>query len=70
MTEELMTPEQVCEMLKISMSTLYKKRDIPRIKISRKMLRFSRSQVEKWLQSKYQRNKHQENKIKIMENVL
>ena len=73
MTEELMTPEQVCEMLKISKSTLYKKvskRKIPHIKISNKILRFSKVEIERWLRARAVKDSYQEKRTEILERII
>ena len=51
----LLTPEQVAEMLQIKLSTLYSwthQRKIPHLKVGR-LVRFSQSDLEKWLQTKH-----------------
>lgn len=73
MAEELIKPEQVCEMLKISMSALYKmvsKRRIPYKKISYKILRFSKPEIERWLKSKSVKDVYQKKQTEIMETIL
>ncbi|MFB0562992.1 MAG: helix-turn-helix domain-containing protein [Candidatus Lokiarchaeia archaeon] len=52
--EDLLTPEELCSMLKVKKQRLYEwvhLNRIPYIKVGR-FLRFSRSDIEAWLQSK------------------
>jgi len=51
---ELLTPEQVAEMLQVKLSTVYSwthQRVIPYFKVGR-LVRFTRSGIEKWLQER------------------
>lgn len=51
---ELLTPEQVAEMLQVKLSTLYSwthQRRIPHLKVGR-LVRFTQSDLEEWLQGK------------------
>jgi len=49
--EDLLTPEELCQLLHVKMSWLYRQvreRNIPFTKLG-KYLRFSRPSIEKWL---------------------
>ncbi len=52
---EILTPEQVCEFLQVSRRHLYdlalRQRRIPAIRISRKVIRFRRADIERWMKN-------------------
>ncbi|MFB0564716.1 MAG: helix-turn-helix transcriptional regulator [Candidatus Aminicenantaceae bacterium] len=73
MDDKLLTPGEVCDILKISVSTLYKmvsKRRIPYKKISNKLLRFSQKEIDKWLRSKSIKDDYADNKQEILDTII
>ena len=63
--EKLLTPERICEILGIQMSTLYfwtSRNRIPYVKVNG-LLRFRESEITKWLQTKERGNNIIERKV-------
>lgn len=63
--EKLLTPERICEILGIRMSTLYfwtSRNRIPYVKVNG-LLRFRESEITKWLQTKERGNNIIERKV-------
>lgn len=54
-TSPLMTPPQLAELLGVSVQQVYRmshEGQLPKVKISRRCLRFRRSEIQQWLKQK------------------
>jgi excisionase family DNA binding protein len=52
---EIMTPDEVCDLLKVTRRHLYdlalRHNRLPAIRVSRKVIRFRRSEIERWMKN-------------------